>query len=122
MIVLHHTTPTSSHLQAVILTPVVTLVLAGQTLIPTMVLDSEQASQQELQQALLREMLTDDRREEEDGLAETAGLEAILGEIPITAIHKDSVMGEDPRLRQDEAHLQSRQKQLVWRQYLGKYQ
>ena len=96
MIVLHHTTPISSHLQAVIPTPAGSLapVLAGQTLIPTMVLDSEQALQQELRQALLREMRTDDRREEEDGLAATAGLEAIAGGIRITAIHKDSVMEE----------------------------
>ena len=94
MIVLHHTTPTSSHLQAAILTPAGSLVLAEQIRIPTTALDLEQASQQELRQALLREMRTDDRREDEDGLEETAGLEAIAGGIPIIAIRKDTVMEE----------------------------
>ena len=100
MIVLHHTIPTLSHLQVAIPTTAGSPapVLAGQTLIPTTVLDSEQDSQQVLQQALLREMRTGDRREEEDGSAATAGLEAIAGGILITAIHKDTVMEEGKSL------------------------
>ena len=100
MIVLHHTIPTLSHLQAAIPTMAGSLdpVLAGQALIPTTVLDSEQDSQQVLQQALRREMRTGDRREDEDGSAAIAGSEAIAGGILITAIHKDTVMEEGKSL------------------------
>ena len=96
MIVLHRTTLTSSHLQAAILTPAGSpaLALAGQILILTMAQDLEQALRQGLQQALLLEMRMDNRREDEDGLAEIAGSEAIAGEILITLIHKDTVMEE----------------------------
>jgi len=98
MIVLHHTIPTSSHLQAAIqaATPAGFLDLAEteHRRIPTTDLDLELVSLQELQLVLLREMRKQDRIEEEDGLAVIAGLEAIAGQIRIIATRKDSAMGD----------------------------
>ncbi|CBY15516.1 unnamed protein product [Oikopleura dioica] len=113
MIVLHHTIPTSSRLQAAIqaATPAGFLDLAEteHRRIPTTDLDLELVSLQELQQVLLLEMRTEDRIpvEEEDGLA------VIAGQIRIIATRKDSAMADDHRLHQDEVHLQLRQKLLL---------
>merc|ERR1719461_756247 len=110
MIDLHHTTLISSRRQVAIPIPAGFPALADQIQIPTTALDSEQASQQEQQQALLREMRTEDRREEEDGLAATVGSEAIPGEPRIIVTRKVLLTVDDRRLLQDVVHLPLRQK------------
>merc|ERR1712047_128094 len=91
-------------------TPAGFLALADQILTPTTDQDLEQASQLEQQQVLLREMRTEDRKEEEDGLAATVGSEAIAGEPQIIVIRKVLLTVDDRRLLQNEAHLQLRRK------------